>query len=285
MAASCDVLVDGERVRALQLLLAPDAEPLADGAPLPPLWHWVALPNWTDPGSTGPDGHPVRPSRLAGTPVRRMFAGGEVVYGSGVLQVGDRVAHTTALTWVAEKTGRSGTFTLATFESQITSSSGEVLLTERQDVVYVDPTANDLDAPDGALPIVGRPLQTRADGAVELHTDPTILLRFSALTGNPHRIHYDLAYAREVERLPGLLVHGPLINLVLAGLAAPDGSVRRIRHRNLSPLFAGQHAVLAATEEGTSAREVTAEATSPDGRTISRVVVESDDAEEGNPQP
>lgn len=253
MAGSCDpsVRVDPARVRGLQALLEPDAEPLREGDPLPPLWHWVALPGWGDPGLTGPDGHPRRPDRLAGTAVRRMFAGGEIVF-SGTLRVGEEVAVATELGDVRTKVGRSGEFTLATFTTRVTNTSGECVLREQQDVVYTDARPSGRSVTSGALPIVGRPLRARPGGGYDLVTDPTVLLRFSALTANAHRIHFDLGYAREVELLPGLLVHGPLINLVLVRAACDlrDGSqVGRIVHRNLSPLFCGEHASVAACEQ------------------------------------
>jgi 3-methylfumaryl-CoA hydratase len=204
-----------------------------------------------------------------------MFAGGELEFSAEALCVGDEVTVETEIGQITQKSGRSGDFTLATFTTVVRTLSGEIALAERQDVVYTDSRPSELAAPEGALPIVGRPLLPRPDGGLDLVTDPTVLLRFSGLSANAHRIHYDLAYARETEGLPGLLVHGPLINLALAGLAVTTrtgGAVRRIRHRNLSPLFVGQPAVLRATS--TAPDEVTAEATSTDGRTTSRVVVE-----------
>lgn len=273
MAASCDpVRVDAERVQGLQSLLDPDGPVLQPGQRLPALWHWVALPQWTDPGTTGHDGHPRRPEALGATPVRRMFAGGEVVLTDVPLRLGDAVTVATEVGEVVQKSGRSGDFVLATFATTVTNLAGDLVLTEHQDVVYTEARPSELAAPTGALPIVGRPLVARPDGGLDLLTDPTVLLRFSALSANAHRIHYDLDYARDVEGLPGLLVHGPLINLALAGLAGQGRAVRRVRHRNLSPLFVGQQAVLTATETGPG--EITAEATSTDGRTTSRVVVE-----------
>ncbi len=273
MAASCDrVQINTDRVHGLQSLLDPEGPLLQHGELLPPLWHWVALPSWPDPASTGADGHPSRPAELRDAPVRRMFAGGAVTFGEVPLRLGEQVTVTTELSDIAEKAGRSGDFVLAASTTTVRSLAGDVALTERQDIVYTHPRQSDLDAPQGPLHIVGRPLVPRPDGGVHLVTDPTVLLRFSALTSNAHRIHYDLAYAKDVEGLPGLLVQGPLINLVLAGLASRGRPVRRIRHRNLSPLFVGQPAALAANQS--APREMTAEATSSDGRTTSRVVVE-----------
>ena len=305
MAASCDasprpprdpspgaaVRVDPERVRGFQLLLAPDATPLKEGDPLPALWHWVALPRWTDPGRTGHDGHPRRPGPLSGvTQVRRMFAGGDVTFSDTALRVGEEVAAETAVTEVTTKSGRSGDFVLATFTSRIANAAGEVVVTERQDVVYTDPrpARGGTHVPEGGLPIVGRPLTPLEDGGFELATDPTILMRFSSLTANGHRVHYDLDYAREIEKLPGLLVHGPFMNLALVHAACtvrPGARVRRITHRNLSPLYVGQPGRLNAHEEAPDV--VVAEVTGPGEEKSARkgcVTVEffSDDATDRN---
>ena len=265
-AATVTRRVDADRVRGLQLLIDPDAAPLLDGDPLPTLWHWVALPDWTDPALTGHDGHPRRPGPLADiTAVRRMFAGGEVEFAAAPIGVGDVVTIVTEVADVTTKSGRSGEFVLATFRSRVTDAAGRLLLTERQDVVYTDPRPAPPGADaSGSLPIVGRPLISLGEGEFELRTDPTILMRFSSMTANAHRIHYDLAYAREVEQLPGLLVHGPLMNLALVHIVCashPRRRVRRITHRNLNPLFCGQSARLhAAVSEG---GVVTAEITGP----------------------
>ncbi|MEV6895571.1 MaoC family dehydratase N-terminal domain-containing protein [Kribbella sp. NPDC051137] len=269
MAASCEV--DLERVRGLQLLLDPDGTPLRVGDPLPPLWHWAALPRWADPAGTGADGHPLRPDALAGvTAVRRMFAGGQVWFADDPVRIGDRVTVSTEVGEVTTKSGRSGEFVLASFET-VVAKDGQVLLRERQDVVYTDPRPGPAGAPSGPLPVVGRPFVALGNGSAELRTDPSVLLRFSALTANAHRIHYDLAYAQQIEKLPGLLVHGPLMSLALVQLTA-GRAVRRITHRSLSPLYCGQLARLHATE---SDGVVTAEITGPGDPAVKcRVTIE-----------
>lgn len=288
MDASCEVVrVDPERVVGLQALLTPEAAPLNDGDALPALWHWVALPRWPDPETTGHDGHPRRPGPLADVAaVRRMFAGGEVTFSDVPLLVGEEVTVETELISVVPKSGRSGDFVLATFASQVSNHAGAVLLTERQHIVYTDPRASigTSQVPGGALPVVGRPLSSGADGSFDLITDPTVLMRFSSLTANGHRIHYDLDYAREVEKLPGLLVHGPFVNLALVQAASATRTgvrVRRITHRNLNPLYCGQPARLAAHEPEPGV--VLAEATGPGDEATSvkgRVTVEYDDTTE-----
>lgn len=288
MDASCDLVrVDAARVRGLQLLLDPEVAPLKEGDPLPALWHWVALPSWPDPGTTGHDGHPRRPGPLADVvAVRRMFAGGEVTFSDVPLLVGEEVAVETELISVVPKSGRSGDFTLATFGSQVTNHAGAVLLTERQHIVYTNPrrSLGAAQVPRGALPVVGRPFSSSADGSVDLITDPTVLMRFSSLTANGHRIHYDLDYARDVEKLPGLLVQGPFVNLALMQAASAthtDMRVRRITHRNLNPLYCGQPARLTVHEPEPGI--VLAEATGPgdEATTVKgRVTVEYDDTTE-----
>jgi 3-methylfumaryl-CoA hydratase len=236
VAVSCDTRVDLGRVRSLQMLIDPDGRPLDEGDPLPVLWHWAALPSWTDPQVTGSDGHPRRPGTLGDLPaIRRMFAGGTVELGSRQPVIGERLAVSTELSDVTTKSGSSGDFTLATFRSTAAAVDGELLITERQDIVYTDPRESSVSAPTGALPIVGRALV-----GDELRTDPTTLLRFSAATANGHRIHYDLDYAREVEKLPGLLVHGPFMTLALVHVGGAGRRIRKINHRNVSPLFCGQ---------------------------------------------
>jgi 3-methylfumaryl-CoA hydratase len=288
VAVSCErVRVDLERVGGFQLLLDPDSTPLKEGDPLPALWHWVALPRWVDPGGTGRDGHPKRPGPLADVgAVRRMFAGGEVTFSDTSLRVGEQVIVETDVSDVTTKSGRTGDFVLATFSSRITNADGAVVITERQDVVYTDPRPwpPGSEVPEGALPIVGRPLTALVDGGFELRTDPTVLMRFSSLTANGHRIHYDLDYARETEKLPGLLVHGPFLNLALVHTASrvrPGTPIRRITHRNLSPLYCGQPARLVAHQREPGV--VTAEITGPGDEASAvkgRVTVEFDSSAE-----
>ncbi len=285
MAGSCErVRVDASRVRDLQGLIDADRDAPSAGADLPPLWHWAALPQWFDPARTGRDGHPERPREIAERAgVRRMFAGGEVTFHGRSPSVGEDLSVSTSLTAVDRKSGRSGEFLLATFASEITDARGTLLISERQDVVYVDPRPGEVSREEGVLPVVGRPLSRRSVGEYELVTDPSTLLRFSALTSNSHRIHYDLPYAQEVENLPGLLVHGPLVTLGLLHAARsvdPEAVVRRVVHRNLAPLYCGQTAFLRARA---SPRGLVAEALSTVDSTTpyARLEVELDEPSTG----
>lgn len=248
--------VDPAPVAALSALLDSGA-PVTAGDVLPPLWHWVALPRWTPSSVLGLDGHPRRGDFLPPIDLpRRMFAGGEVVL-HGDVRVGDRVAVSSSVTSMQEKTGRSGRLVLVQVTTTLSDPEGDVLVTERQDLVYrpAATTADPALAADpraaAALAPVGPPLRRDGDGW-RFVTDPTLLMRFSAATANTHRIHYDWPYATRVEGYPGLVVHGPLSTLVLAeALRLQDERrARRLRHRNIAPLFCGTDARVTVTPTG-----------------------------------
>ena len=220
------------------------------GDPLPPLWHWAALPRWPPAGQTGADGHPTRgvPRHPAGLP-RRMFAGGRVRF-LAPLRVGAKVRRDTRVLRRTRKQGRQGAFVLVAVETRLTGDDGELALVETQDIIYrpAPPPASG-PGPD-LLPQPGRApalLEAQAGGTWRLRTDPTFLARFSAATANGHRIHYDWPYATGVEGYPGLVVHGPLMTLSLLEtmrLARPGDVITALEHRNLRPLFCGQEATL-----------------------------------------
>jgi len=215
---------------------------------LPPLWHWVALPRWPVSSTLGLDGHPRRGDFLPPIDLpRRMFAGGEVtLYGD--LRVGAQVQRESVVDSVEEKEGRSGRLAVVRVTTRLREPDGDLLLEERQDLVYrpaapVPESVPDA-APAAAFTPAGAPLVAE-EGGWRFVTDPTLLMRFSAATANAHRIHYDWPYATRVEGYPGLVVHGPLSTLVLAEalrLSAPGRRVLRLRHRNTAPLFCGDDA-------------------------------------------
>ena len=224
--------------------------PLADGA-LPLLWHWVYLLDRPPQAILGADGHPARDAipTPPGPGLRRMFAGGRVSQ-HGPLRTG---AQATRRTWQASsalKQGRSGPLHFVTVRSEI-SQGGQVVITEEQDLVYREPTqATDGPAPAAnggtaqappdaqATPEAQPPPAGARDWPVEVN--PVLLFRFSALTYNAHRIHYDRDYAR-AEGYPGLLVHGPLQALLMAELARPElPPCCDYSYRLVAPLFDGQ---------------------------------------------
>lgn len=209
-----------------------DAEP-ANGTVVPPLWHWLYFLPISPLSEAGPDGHPKRGGFLPPVPLpRRMFAGGRFEFHQP-LKIGEKITRTSRITDVTGKEGRSGTLVFVTVRHEIANAAG-VALTEEHDIVYREnPRA---DAP------VAIPQAARTDEAFsrEIAPDPVLLFRYSALTFNSHRIHYDRTYVTEVEGYPGLIVHGPLIATLLVDLLRrnfPQADVRSFSFRASRPLF------------------------------------------------
>ena len=205
---------------------------MPDGASLPLLWHWAYFAPTVSSAQLGADGHPRLPANgpTAALP-RRMWAGGRVVR-HGPMRVGEPAVRRSAVIGAEHKVGRSGPLLVIGISHRI-EQRGELVIEERQDLVYL-PTGGAL-----ALPVDDRPPEVPADGWVELvQLDPVRLFRFSALTFNSHRIHFDREYANTQEGYPDLVVHGPLTALLLAG-----SSRRRLGHdsvfefRAKMPLF------------------------------------------------
>ena len=244
-------------VREVTELITPGpAEALAglvgvEGTPfveLPLLFHWVYLLDRPPTFTLGPDGHqavggmPVPP----GPGLRRMFAGGRA-WRHGALRIG---AEATRRTWQASsviKEGRTGPLHFVTVRTEI-SQGGEVVVAEEQDLVYREPAGE-------ALPVAapGAPVPA-GDGDWEVGVDPVLLFRYSALTYNAHRIHYDREYARS-EGYPGLLVHGPLQALLMAELARRSWRLAsEYSYRLVSPLYDDQGLVVSAVPDGDAVR-------------------------------
>ena len=237
---SADVLTPGPVAALAALFDQPNPAP-RDGDPLPPLWHWLYFAEWVPQSELGPDGHPRQGAFLPPLPERRrMFGGGRLTF-HGPLRRGDTVTRRAGVSSVRTRRGGSGWLLLVTVRHEF-SMDGEVLAVEERDIVYRDPGAPSSPgaaADAGAEP--GDPWR------FELNPDPTLLFRFSALTANAHRIHYDLPYATEVEGYPGLVVHGPLLALGLLELPrrfAPELPVREYAYRARRPVFAGSPIVL-----------------------------------------
>ena len=198
------------------------------GAPAPRLIHLcLGLP--AVPGEAlGPDGHPARGGFLPPVPLgNRMWAGGRFAF-EGSLRVGDTITRTSRIDDVTLKQGRSGPLCFVTLTHRVAGPAGAV--TERQDIVYRDGTA------------VARPAEAAGTGQWRRIVDasPVTLFRYSAITFNGHRIHYDQPYATGTEGYPGLVVHGPLQATWLYHFAAelrdgapPDG----FEFRSRAPLF------------------------------------------------
>lgn len=225
------------------------------GEPLPPLWHWAALAHWPTSSELGPDGHPLRHADSFLPPLdlpRRMFAGGSAEF-PGVIRVGDTVRRVARVESVTEKQGNSGRLVVVQVGIELYAPGGELAVVEKQSVIYREAGLPAAQAPieqAAALSPEGPPIRPYGADSWRLWTDPTLLMRFSSATANPHRIHYDWPYATRVERYPGLVVHGPLTTLAAAETHRLSGDRRAIRalsHRNSAPLYCGTTAELRPT--------------------------------------
>ena len=234
-------------------------EPRA-GAEVPPLWHWLYFTPRPRQSEIGPDGHARRGGFLPPVPLpRRMWAGGRLEF-LRPLHVGDPIQRESRIIKVDAKSGRSGELVFVTVRHEIWSPQG-VALTEEHDIVYRDAPA------PGAPPPTPQSAPSDATFSREIVPDPVLLFRYSALTFNAHRIHYDRPYVTQVEGYPGLIVHGPLIATLLADLLRrelPHALMRRFAFTAMRPLF-DTHAFTLCGRAEPDARNVTLWARDPEG--------------------
>lgn len=240
-----------EPARALGGLLGVPVPDLARGEGLPLLWHWVYLLDRPAQADLGADGHPVRGTVAAspGRGRRRMWAGGRVRT-TGPLRCGEPATKRSRVLSITQKQGRSGPLTFITVEHQILRDD-RLIIDEQQHIVYRDAISRAWPPPASAAEAV-RP----AEGNWAIEVSPTLLFRFSALTYNAHRIHYDRDYATQVEGYPGLVVHGPLQALAMAEAARAKGGLADqgeggicFEYRLTSPLFDRQGMMVSVAEE------------------------------------
>jgi 3-methylfumaryl-CoA hydratase len=230
-----------------------------EGDKLPPLWHWFYFLPKAPHSKVGPDGHPERGAFMPPIPLpRRMFAGARLKF-VNPLVIGQPARRVARIASVSQKTGRTGTLAFVTVEYTI--YQGDTLcVEEQQDIVYRE-AGGKAPAPTPA------PWEPAPDGAWvrEITPDPVLLFRFSALTFNGHRIHYDRPYAMTEEGYPGLVVHGPLTATLLIELvrANADRPVKGYSFRGQAPLFDLHPFRLVGTTDGD---QVTLEAQGPDGK-------------------
>jgi 3-methylfumaryl-CoA hydratase len=203
------------------------------GEPLPPLWHWIYFWSIQRQSELGPDGHPKRGGFLPPVPLpRRMWAGGRLRF-HAPLPVGAVATRSSRILDVTSKQGKSGALVFVTVRHEILHDD-IVTLAEEHDIVY-------RDAPQPGAPAARPPLAPAYPVWRRTVTpDAVLLFRYSALTFNGHRIHYDRSYATQVEGYPGLIVHGPLIATLLVDLLRrqmPQARLTAFDFRAISPLF------------------------------------------------
>ena len=233
----------GEKETAVDYVTIPSVERLSAtldrndpmpkvGDPLPIGWHQLLFPRVVRRSQIGPDGHPARGDFLPPVPLpRRMFAGKRITFHAPLL-IGDEIRRESVIQSVAPKQGRTGQMVFVTVKTDIYSSRG-LAITEEQDIVY-------REEPDPAAP---PPPPQKAPGTAvwkrSVTPDSVMLFRYSAMTFNSHRIHYDYPYVTQVEKYPNLVMNGGLTTLLAFELARVHASspIRHIASRNVRPMF------------------------------------------------
>jgi 3-methylfumaryl-CoA hydratase len=222
-------------VRGLHATLDHDDIAAEPGSALPALWHWLYFLPQHRQREIGPDGHPTRGGFLPPVPLpRRMWAGGRLHWAQhNPLLVGDALRRVSTIQSVKHKAGRTGDLLFVVVQHQVFNERG-LAITEEHDIVYraaatpQDPVPAPVAAPTGAI------------WHLQIVPDDVLLFRYSALTFNGHRIHYDRRYVTGVEGYPGLIVHGPLIATLLADLVhrhVPGAVLRDFEFKAVRPTF------------------------------------------------
>lgn len=232
-------IMDPARARALQVALgiAPDVD---TGSALPPFFHHIYFWDPVSPDGLGPDGHPALggfvPDMGPDIPhPRRMWAAGRLLFHTP-LKAGIQAEKTSQVEGVTRKTGRSGPLAFVRVRHDI-RQRGTAVLTEWQDIVYKQGGGAKPERP---------PARTDEAYSEDVHFDSTVLFRYSALTMNGHRIHYDRPYARKVEGYFDLVVHGPLLaqHLMLMGMRQMGKPPTEVTYRATAPLTLPDSATL-----------------------------------------
>ena len=264
-------LLHATPVQALAATLDHEPTPVLEGTPLPPLWHWLYFLPLHRARDIGPDGHARRGGFLPPVPLpRRMWAGSRFEFHTP-LRVGQRVQRVSTIEAVNERQGRSGALVFVTVRHEF-SVAGEArpALREWHDIVYREEPAPGTPAPAGEP--APAPDPTRPHWLRSLVPDEVLLFRYSALTFNGHRIHYDRRHVTQTEGYPGLVVHGPLIATLLLDLLHrqwPQTRLKAFHFKARHPCFDGQrlelHGQPAQPAAATTAATAAAAASSANG--------------------
>lgn len=227
--------IEESRDRLCHTLVRRIAATLGEPAPqpgedLPPLWHWAFFQEPVTEDGLGPDGHPALGGFLPPAHGRnRMWAGSRLTF-NRPLRVDAQVDRLSTLTRVEEKHGRTGALLFVTVRHEF-YQDGQCALVDEQDIVYREPSPPKLG---GTAPL------PEGEWREPVVPNATLLFRYSAVTFNGHRIHYDWPYVTATEGYPGLVVHGPLIaTLSLRAFlrAHPDARLERFSFRGVRPLI------------------------------------------------
>jgi 3-methylfumaryl-CoA hydratase len=236
--------VTAQLVKGLRATLFQEVGSPKPGDAAPFTVHWCLAQPVFPMSMLGPDGHPTRGGFLPPVPLpRRMWAGGEIEF-LQPLRVGDESTRTSRIADVQVKTGSTGTLCFVSVEHSISSPRG-IAIRERQDIVYREMTTS---TPATAKASPPPPEAQHRETHV---SDPVLLFRYSALTFNGHRIHYDRDYVTKVEGYPGLIFHGPLQATFIIEMAAKlhgGKPPKKFTYRGLQPLFEGSEFSINANE-------------------------------------
>lgn len=252
-------------VRHARLMAATLGQPQVDlqpGVPLPPLWHWLYCLQGLPPSELGPDAHPARGGFLPPVPLsNRMWAGGQLTF-HRELPLGATVSKRSQVAAVDHKRGRSGDLVFVTVRHDV-QLAGQLAVSELHNIVFKAPSP-----PQAAT--ASAPRSRPAPLVTEAFTpNSTTLFRYSALTFNGHRIHYDVDYCRETEGYSALVIHGPLTATLLAGLAqrVANQPLRHFEYTGQRPALLGQTLQLEAALDPADSHSLLLHAVLADGST------------------
>ncbi len=230
-----DVVTPGPVRGLLATIASTDIEPAA-GSAAPILAHWLYFLPYAPLADVGPDGHPKRGGFMPPIPLpRRMWAGSRLEF-LKPLRVGAAVTRRSVIGDVKEKSGRTGALVFVRVDHEVSDEAG-VVLRDSHDIVF-----RDLPPPEAPAspPPPPTPAPENPQWARQVDPDPVLLFRYSALTFNGHRIHYDQPYVTQVEGYPGLIVHGPLLATLLVHELTtrhPGAALATFTFRAVKPVF------------------------------------------------
>lgn len=235
-------VVSSRHARLMAATLGLPQTEFSAGAPLPPLWHWLYFLNGLPSQELGRDGHPARGGFLPPVPLpNRMWAGGTLDFHASV-PLDAELEKRSSVVSVEHKQGRSGQLVFVTVLHEVLHE-GKVAISEHHDIVYKEASSPSAHSASSDMP--------DAQQSKRFLPTSTTLFRYSALTFNGHRIHYDADYCREVEGYPNLVIHGPLNATLMAGFAeeVAGKSLRHFRYRGIQPSILGNELTINAARD------------------------------------